>query len=285
MPALVIGVNYRTDEHAVRFARSLEKYSAREVKTILVDNTERDDPNVFFRRIGEANANIKCLQAPRNLGYFGGAKFGLAQYLLGSPPPDWVIVCNVDVEFDDSQFFSALQELETTLSLGVVAPRIWSARWKRDLNPKISQRPSKARMNLYKVIFGNYYLQMIYEILSFLKNGLEASIRERLASFRGHPQVEMQIEDASSIYAPHGSCMIFNRRYFSAGGNFEYSVFLFGEEIFVAETAKRLGLAVRYCPRLRILDSEHASTGIIRSREVAGYMKAATNYLVEHYFA
>jgi hypothetical protein len=191
----------------------------------------------------------------------------------------------VDVEFSDGQFFSALRELETTESLGVVAPRIWSARWKRDLNPKISQRPSKARMNLYRVIFGNYYLQMTYEILSFLKNGLKASIRERLASFRGHPQSEMQIEDASSIYAPHGSCMIFNRRYFSAGGNFEYSVFLFGEEIFVAETAKRLGLAVRYCPWLRILDSEHASTGIIRSREVAGYMKEATNYLVEHYFA
>jgi hypothetical protein len=79
--------------------------------------------------------------------------------------------------------------------------------------------------------------------------------------------------------------MIFSRRYFRAGGNFEYSVFLFGEEIFVAETAKGLGLAVRYCPWLGVLDNEHASTGIIRSRKVAGYMKDATNYLVEHYFA
>lgn len=285
MAALVIGVNYRTDDHAVRFARSLEKYSALEVKVILVDNSEREDSSVFFRRIGEANASIKCLQTPRNLGYFGGANFGWAQYLIDSPPPDWVIVCNVDVEFNDGQFFSALRELETIESLGVVAPRIWSARWKRDLNPKISQRPSKAKMNLYRVIFGNYYLQMTYEILSFAKNGLKALIRDTFALFRGHPRIETQIEEAPSIYAPHGSCIIFNRRYFSAGGDFEYSVFLFGEEIFVAETAKRVGLTVRYCPWLRILDSEHASTGIIRSRRVAGYMKDATTYLVEHYFA
>jgi hypothetical protein len=47
----------------------------------------------------------------------------------------------------------------------------------------------------------------------------------------------------------------------------------------VAETTKGLGLAVSYCPWLRILDNEHASTGIIRSRKVAGYMKDATNYL------
>jgi GT2 family glycosyltransferase len=255
------------------------------VTLILVDNTERGDPSEFFRQIGEANTNVKCLQAPHNLGYFGGANFGLGQYLASSPLPDWVVVCNVDIEFRDSQFFSTLQELDATESLGLVAPRIWSARWKRDLNPKISQRPTKGRMFLYKLIFGNYYLQMAYEILSFLKNGLRAAIREGLAMFRGHPKIDKQTKDASSIYAPHGSCMIFSRRYFRAGGNFEYSVFLFGEEIFVAETAKGLGLAVRYCPWLGVLDNEHASTGIIRSRKVAGYMKDATNYLVEHYFA
>jgi GT2 family glycosyltransferase len=285
MTALVIGVNYQTDEHAVKFVRSLEKYSAGDVTAILVDNTERSDPSEFFRRIGEANANIRCLQAAHNLGYFGGANFGLGQYLVSSPLPDWVIVCNVDIEFRDSQFFSTLRELEGSESLGVVAPRIWSARSKRDLNAKISQRPTNRRMILYKVIFGNYYLQLAYEILSVLKEVVTVGIREGFALFRRHPEVDKQTKQAFSIYAPHGSCMIFSRRYFKAGGNFEYSVFLFGEEIFVAETAMRLGLSVNHCPWLWVHDTEHASTGIIRSRKIAGYMKDATNYLVEHYFA
>ncbi len=246
---------------------------------MLVDNSERGDSGGFSRRVNENNPQIRCLQAPRNLGYFGGANYGLKRYLAISELPDWVIVCNVDIEFSDNQFFSALQGLKSTESLGVVAPRIWSARSKRDLNPKISQRPSKGRMLFYKVIFGNYFLQMAYEVLSFLKGSLRAQIVEKL------PEDQRPENGVVPIYAAHGSCMIFSRRYFIAGGSLEYSVFLFGEEIFVAETAKRLGLAVGFCPWLYVLDNEHASTGIIRSRKVAGYMKDATNYLVEHYFA
>jgi len=136
-------------------------------------------------------------------------------------------------------------------------------------------------MFFYKVIFGNYYLQVCYEVLSFLKNGLKAAGRNRLAN----PEGGKQNNEAPAIYAPHGSCMIFNRRYFTAGGSFEYSIFLFGEEIFVAETTRKLGLLIVHCPRLWVLDHEHASTGTIRSRKVAGYMKDATDYLVEHYFA
>ncbi len=279
MPALVIGVNYRTDEHAVAFVRSLARYSPDDVSVILVDNSERGHPDGFSRQIHEANPQIRCLEAPRNLGYFGGANYGLKQYLASSEMPDWVIVCNVDIEFRDEQFFRSLKELESTESLGVIAPRIWSARWKRDLNPKIIERPSKGRMLFYKVIFGNYFLQVAYEILSFLKGSLRARIGEKA------PEDQGQQNGTVAIYAAHGSCMIFSRAYFVAGGSLEYSVFLFGEEIFVAETAKRLRLAVSYCPWLHVLDNEHASTGIIRSRKIAGYMKDATNYLVEHYFA
>src|SRR6266700_1865630 len=185
MSALVIGVNYRTDEHAMTFARSLARYPPEDVSVILVDNSERDDPDGFSRQILEANPQIRCIEAPRNLGYFGGADHGLKQYLASSELPDWVIVCNVDIEFRDPQFFTALRELESVESLGVVAPCIWSARWKRDLNPKIAQRPTKGRMLFYKFILGNYYLQTIYELLSVFKNGLKASLGLVLASFRG----------------------------------------------------------------------------------------------------
>ncbi len=284
MPALVIGVNYRTDEHAVRFAHSLAQYFPEDVSAILVDNSERSDPDGFSRRIHETNPQIRCLQAPCNLGYFGGANYGLNQYLASSELPDWVIVCNVDIEFLDSRFFSTLRELESTRSLGVVAPRIWSARWKRDLNPKISERPTRRRMLFYRIVLGNYYLQTAYEFLSILKNALRTWTRLLRARFSGDQEHEKTSHIVTSIYAPHGSCMIHNKRYFTAGGSLEYSVFLFGEEIFVAETVKKLGLTVGYCPQLWVLDNEHASTGIIRSRKTATYLKEATRYLAETFF-
>jgi GT2 family glycosyltransferase len=277
MSSLVIGVNYRTDDHAVRFVRSLARYSGQEVSVILVDNSERNDSGAFLQRILEANPAARYLGTPQNLGYFGGANYGLKRYLENRALPDWVIVCNVDIEFRDDDFFLGLGHFASIESLGVVAPRIWSARWKRDLNPKILQRPSKERMLFYRFVFGNFFVQTIYEMLSFAKNSMKTLLRECANEVRPD-------RNLSAIYAPHGSCMIFNRRYLKAAGGLEYSMFLFGEEIFVAETVKKLGLFVGHCPSLWVLDNEHASTGIIRSRKVAGYMRDATNYLVESYF-
>ena len=286
MCSLIIAVNYKTDEHAVQLARSLTGYSAKDVAVVMVDNSEREDPEAFARMIYAVNPEIRCVRAPANLGYFGGANFGLKQYLADFPLPQWVIICNVDIEFRDPGFFVTLQQLEATGSIGVVAPRIWSGRFQRDLNPKITQRPSMRRMSFYKVIFGNYYLQAAYEILSVVKYGLKMQIRNAFARFLTPPKRNAASVSCAPIYASHGSCMILNRRYFASGGNIEYPVFLFGEEIFVAETTRQLGLLVVHCPQLWVFDKEHASTGgALRSRRVAGYMNEATRYLVQKYFA
>jgi GT2 family glycosyltransferase len=286
MYSLIIAVNYKTDEHAAQLARSLAGYPKQDLAVILVDNTERDDPEAFARMIHAVNPDIRCVRAPANLGYFGGANFGLKLYLADFPLPQWVIICNVDIEFKDPGFFVTLRQLEAAGGIGVVAPRIWSARFQRDLNPKITQRPTRRKMIFYKSIFGNYYLQAAYEILSVVKYGLKMQIRSALARFLKRPEHNTTSGGSVPIYASHGSCMILNRRYFVSGGSIEYPIFLFGEEIFVAETARQLGLLVVHCPQLWVLDKEHRSTGgALKSRRVAGYMNEATRYLVQKYFA
>jgi GT2 family glycosyltransferase len=253
---------------------------------MLVDNSERDNLEAFARMIHTVNPNVQCVQAPANLGYFGGASFGLKRHLASSSLPQWVIICNVDIEFRDPAFFTTLRELNIADSVGVVGPRIWSARFQRDVNPKIRQRPTRRRMLFYRVIFCNYYLQAAYEFLSIAKYGLKALIRKargRLLKRFGDDEVNGA---STPIYASHGSCMILSQKYFVSGGSIEYPIFLFGEEIFVAETARKLGLSVVHCPQLWVFDNEHASTkGAMRSRKVAGYMNEATRYLVQEYFA
>ena len=127
MCSLIIAVNYKTDDHAAQLARSLACYSNQDLAIVLVDNSERDDPEAFARMIHEVNPDIQCVRPPANLGYFGGANFGLKQYLVDFPLPQWVIICNVDIEFRDPGFFATLRQLEATGGIGVVAPRIWSA--------------------------------------------------------------------------------------------------------------------------------------------------------------
>jgi hypothetical protein len=62
-------------------------------------------------------------------------------------------------------------------------------------------------------------------------------------------------------------------------------MFLFNKEIFVAETVRKLGLRVAYDTRLKIQHNEHKSTKLIRSREVAAYMRDSAIYCAKVFFS
>ena len=64
----------------------------------------------------------------------------------------------------------------------------------------------------------------------------------------------------------------------------EYPSFLFGEEVFVAETARQIGLRVIYHPGLRLSHDDHSSTGLVRSRRLAGLVRASASYIADRYF-
>ena len=230
------------------------------------------------------------MKPERNLGYFGGARLGLDKYLETNAPPDWVVVSNVDIEFRDEGFFHRLERHEYDGHIGIVAPSIWSDRCRRDINPKMTERPSRPRMRFYRYLFANYYLANLYLLASRAKMIVDRHAETMLSLFNKSTKVSVDPDSGTgcsevrTIYAPHGSCMVFSRRYFAAGGSLDYPQFLFNEEVFVAETARRLGLRIVYDPRLKVRDYEHASTGIIRAREVAAYAAASAKYVFEEYF-
>jgi GT2 family glycosyltransferase len=85
------------------------------------------------------------------------------------------------------------------------------------------------------------------------------------------------------IYAPHGAFMIFSRRYFEAGGYLDGNLFLYGEEISVAEICRSLGLAVIYEPSLCVVHNEHASTGKRITRFTYECQKKALAYITSRY--
>ena len=86
------------------------------------------------------------------------------------------------------------------------------------------------------------------------------------------------------IYAPFGAYLIFHKTYFIKGGTLQHGAFLFGEEIFVAETSRRLNLKVIFDPRLKVIHREHSSLRKIGSRNAARYAREATHYLADTFF-
>lgn len=84
-------------------------------------------------------------------------------------------------------------------------------------------------------ISGNYFTYTAYELLL----SLPYAVTNVLARARWQAVKETAINQLKSIYAPFGAFIVFHRQYFESGGHLSYGSFLFGEEIFITETARR----------------------------------------------
>jgi len=291
-PILVIAVTFESDDSTLRFVQNISTMSKGEyVNIVIVDNSERDDSKVFFTRLRDANPRVICVKTPKNLGYFGGANYGFQNYLKSGQDFDWVIISNVDIVFKDKNFFSNMRKMEDYEGIGVVAPSIWSNKSLHDQNPKILDRPSNRKMEFYRLIYQNLITMNIYGLFAIVKhifryllwNQFLARLRRTRNSHSEYGS-EKYPNDMKSIYAPQGACIIFSHRFFDRGGSLDYPMFLFYEEIFVAESARRLGLSIVYNPRLRLMHEDHLSTGLFRSRKMGLYISKSINYVVYTYF-
>jgi GT2 family glycosyltransferase len=276
---LCILINYESDELALKFAKQLSGMKGTEV--LIVDNTPAESRGLG-ELVNKTLPTVTCLSPDDNLGYFNGAHWGLSRYLDNSPLPDWVMVSNVDLELQDIRFFEHLSELPTA-NVGVVGPSIWSTKSMRDLNPRYTHRPNGARMRSYKYIYRTWLGVNAYDALGFLKAGCKFAVRRLHIALRATKASTG--ESPMAIYAPQGSCLLFSREYFKRGGSLAYPSFLFGEELYVAETVRRLGLEVYYHPIMRIRHYDHASTHIPRSPRMCTFIYDSAVYIADTYFA
>ncbi len=273
---LTICVNYQNDAETVRFVRGLlAQEGASNQKAIIVDNSASGPAEGPLQAIADGDQRVWLIVPASNLGYYGGAAFALRHYLSQSPLPEWVMVSNTDLEFLQPDFLRNLCAFHAEASYAVVAPAILSSLSREDQNPCMRVRPSPLRMHLYKWLFRVPTLLKLYEAAS--SAGPKA--RQILKTSKPRPG---EGREPMEIYAAHGSCILFHRSYFAAGGTLDHGAFLFGEEIFVAETARQLGLRIGYDPRLRLIHNGSASTRLFKPCLL---MKAeAAAYSADRYF-
>lgn len=269
MTILYVAVNYGTSGHAQHFIECLER-DPRDARLIVVDNTE-PERRVPLRIKSTLVDVIYDYPAPKNLGYFGGVRYGVSSPRASEVDADWTVVSNVDINFDAAQVHATLDQYDTA-TVGIIAPAIISEPAMEELNPFMRTRPSVMRMRAYKIIFGKYAGYAAYSWLSGL-------VRRRARSAR--PRGTLRDE---FIYAPHGAFMIFSREYFRRGGNLDHRPFLFGEEITVAEQARALSLPVLYCPRIRLKHEQHASMSKLPTRVHHRFVSAAASHAADTYF-
>jgi GT2 family glycosyltransferase len=268
MTTLLLLINYNSEADTLRLVEDLQAQDGGEPwSAAIVDNTAHLRPAPGLAAAAEGDPRVQYLVPGSNLGYFGGAEWGREQ--SRSPSPDWVIVSNTDIRIPDPAFLTRLAEVR---GAAVVAPRIVSGLSDRDQNPYMPERPSGRRMRMYKHIFATHLGLSAYD--------LAARIKKRVLRYR-----TPTVTQARPIYAPHGAFLPLHRSYFEAGGSLAHGTFLFNEEISVAETARRLGLQIRYVPTLEVRHAEHANTSVFANRTIARHIATAAAWAADTYFA
>jgi GT2 family glycosyltransferase len=274
---LLITVNYRGADSTVAFLGSLsrlERFS--ELDVLVVDNVSGDHS---VSRIREAISNLsrmELLESSTNRGYFGAARYALDHYLTQRRNlPDWVIVCNYDVVIEDQGFFEKLFAWDPA-TVGVLAPRITIVSQAVEQNPFMKERPGWWRRFTMRLYSAAYPLAVTWDWLSRQERVLVSCI----PPWMSRPE---RNGGRQPIYAAHGAFMIFSRRFFEAGGNLDDQLFLFGEEIAVAEACRALALQVIYDPALSVLHNEHQSVGKGMSRRIYAYHRKAVRHVLTKY--
>jgi len=274
---VLICVNYHNDAQTVSFVRQvLGVAGSAHLRVVIASNNGDQSAAPIADEFRDA-ANVRVVDLGRNCGYFGAAELALQEQLRTGPCPDWVIVSNTDLIVESSSLFERFDLYRGKSGIGVIAPAIVSTVTGLDQNPFYERRPSALRMHAIKwaqqtaptrsAVAAGFYLRQ------WLKRGCRL----------GKPEAGFSADTgARIIYAPHGSFIAFSKEYFARGGTLTHAPFLYGEEIMVAETARKLELAVVYDPGFRIRHAEHATTS--RSPLVWQYQADSAKHCADTYF-
>lgn len=208
----------------------------------------------------------------RNLGYLSGCAFALEQWVRDHGVlPEWVAVTNTDIELAED-FLTRLETLALPADAGVVAPDIVLPGGARQ-NPLLRDRPSPQAMRTYARLMRRLVFSAVFEI----------SVRLRHV-FRSYAPDDDASHAVIPIYAPHGSLMLFRRSFFERGGILAYGTMMYGEEIHIAEQARRAGVGVVWCPELVARHFEHSTTSKVSVFMRTEWRAESAEHLWQVYF-
>ena len=273
---VIITVNYKGADATAAFLGSVSRLDDfQRAHVIVVENGSHDGSAERLRPLVAGSLNVELLGSDINRGYFGAANWALQQYLARGNRPDWVIICNNDILFDDRQFLAKLLQRNPG-DAAVIAPAIIARLTGVDCNPFMRHRPSALKLMRIRMWHSSYYFMWIKQLLSPYLRTIRHRVSQRVS--RAAEQQESQ------IYGAHGAMFIFSRAYFEAGGFIDDGYFLYAEELCTAETCVRLGLRVIHDPELRVSHDAHQVTGRHLNRAMYEHARGALYYALRKHF-
>jgi GT2 family glycosyltransferase len=270
MKILFLLINYFNDEETCLFiTKQLLHQSVRDLNILIVDNGSKD--RAKLESFAAMHPEITLAGHGNNLGYIGGACYGLKKFLeAGNAIPELVILSNTDIEFADDHFVANLCSITEKVDFDILGPDIFSDMLHHHQNPLMDKRISIRKLRMLTFLSSSAWLHYLFLIYYYCRHHLMRRFRkQRQSSLYPH-----------SVYGIHGAFMIFRNTFFSKGGSFDSPLNLFGEEIFISEMALEKNMNVVFEPSLKIIHHEHSTTRVFKSRQAVKQLHASYSTLL-----
>lgn len=243
MKVLIVAISYNSNDALNKYLDSIEvaikQASDIQLKVIIGEHSE-SNPFCLSR---EYNAFQCKVVKQENIGYLGGiARLLMQENVLEN---DYIIISNVDIELDEN-FFIRLIGKKYSCEIAWVAPMIWSVTEQRNRNPFIVKRYSLFKLMLIRFLYRVTFLHRLYT----------KTLYKRKKNRR---------DTIGYIYAGHGSFIILTNIFFQKIETVDYPMFLYGEELYLAELIRRKKLTVYYDNDIKVNTIDHVSTGKMKS--------------------
>lgn len=196
-----------------------------------------------------------------NRGYLGGA---LPIYNAKVKGYDFVSISNVDLELAQD-FFEQLLQFKVS-NIGWLAPDIYTDKINRHENPYMLSRPTKGKFFIWNALYSSTFIYRLYHHLYLLKSKKK----------KEYP--------ACTIYAGHGSFMLFTKAFVQHYPELYFPTFMYGEEIYFAELVRTADLQAYYTPTLRIANIGNISTGVINQAQKSQWSKESLKAIRKAFF-
>jgi len=268
---LFLLINYFNDDELVEFITTQLTRQQNIPYDIIVVNNGSVNSNIL-KDLDSGNNSIQVVTPPENRGYLNGAKFGFDFYCQSNPIPDFTILCNTDISFEDQHFLEKLIQEPNNKNVEVIGPSIISTFTFHHQNPMYKERLHLKKIKQLLFIYDYYPIYVIYQLGAYLK---------RLTKKLSHKNDK---QTSGFVYAVHGSFLIFTKSFFEKGNTLNFPSFLYAEELFIAEQCLKSNSKIYYNSDLKIFHREHSTSRFIKNRKHVEWLKQSLNFIYHSYY-
>jgi len=270
---LVVLVNYFNDDEIAGFIKSELFNQDYDDFEIIVVNNGSHQFELFETKL--KLPRVTLLNPGKNLGYLHAFLHGIDHYKSEKGEyPELMILCNSDMHFQVKSVLRDLCSKYERTDFACIGPSIISTRQGNLQNPFMISRISKSKLIRIRFVDGRYFFYLLYQVASQVR-----SIWNKFTKF------SRQTINAQTVYALHGSFVVFSKKFvIAAVDDLRDSPFLFGEEVYLAELARKHNFKMYYDPSFVVEHNEHATTGTFKKRSLILHEHNSLTQILNQFF-